>query len=114
MKLEIKALNLIFYRGGLTLVIIHAHITIKPDLREAFLKDVVHLVQQSQAEEGNISYQLYEDTTQLNKFVMLEEWKDAEAVSFHFNTPHFKEFGKMAENYFQEPTRVNKYEATQS
>ncbi|WP_456279166.1 putative quinol monooxygenase [Bacillus sp. AK128] len=94
------------------MIIIHAHIFVKAEHREGFLNDVINLVQQSQAEEGNISYQLYEDTSKANKFVMLEEWKDAEAVNFHFNTPHFKEFGKMAEQYFQEPPRVNKYEAT--
>lgn len=94
------------------MIIIHAHIVVKEEFRESFLNDVVNLVDQSQAEEGNISYQLYEDTTKPNQFVMVEEWKDADAVTFHFNTPHFKDFGKMAANYFQEPTRVDKYEAT--
>ncbi|WP_246941569.1 putative quinol monooxygenase [Bacillus pinisoli] len=93
------------------MIVIHAHIFVKEASRNEFLRDVVSLVENSQAEEGNISYQLYEDTTKPNKFVMLEEWKDAEAVTFHFNTPHFKEFGKMAKEYFQEPAQVVKYEA---
>ncbi|MBM7661948.1 quinol monooxygenase YgiN [Bacillus mesophilus] len=94
------------------MIVIHAHILVKSEHREGFLKEVANLVKESQAEQGNISYQLYEDTSQANKFVMLEEWKDADAVTFHFNTPHFKDFGKMAQNYFQEAPRVAKYEVT--
>jgi quinol monooxygenase YgiN len=94
------------------MVIIHAHILVKAEHRVGFLKEVVNLVEQSQAEEDNISYQLYEDTSQPNKFVMLEEWKDEDAITFHFNTPHFKEFGKMAQSYFQEAPRVAKFEVT--
>lgn len=78
--------------------IIHAHIKVKPEFRQPFLEDVKNLVKGSQAEDGNISYQLYEDTTQANSFVMLEEWVDAAAVEFHFSTPHFKEFGKWRRN----------------
>jgi quinol monooxygenase YgiN len=90
--------------------IIHAHISVKPTYREQFLKQVKGLVKDSQAEEGNISYQLYEDTEQPNKFVMLEEWKDQAAIEFHFQTPHFKQFGEKSKEFYQEPTKVMQFE----
>ncbi|RSL33319.1 antibiotic biosynthesis monooxygenase [Salibacterium salarium] len=93
------------------MIIIHAHIKVKPDCRLDFLERTKELVKQSQAEEGNISYKLYEDTEDSNTFVMVEEWKDEDAVAYHFETPHFKDFGKLSEELLQEPPHVIKYDA---
>jgi quinol monooxygenase YgiN len=125
MKLEIRALSLTYCsfnisgilkllkrNGGKSLIIIHAHIKVKPEYRQDFLDNINELVEKSQAEEGNVSYQLYEDTQHDNQFVMLEEWKNAEAVQYHFETPHFKDFGKMSRDFLQGPLHVVKYEAT--
>jgi quinol monooxygenase YgiN len=92
--------------------IIHAHIKVKPEYRDAFLEQVKELVKQSQVEEGNISYQLYENTELPNAFVMLEEWKDASAIEFHNQTTHYKEFGKVAKDFLLEPPQVVKYEVS--
>ncbi|WP_078546164.1 putative quinol monooxygenase [Litchfieldia alkalitelluris] len=92
--------------------IIHAYIKIKPEYREEFLEKVRDLVKNSQAEEGNISYKLYEETTEQNAFVMLEEWKDKAAIEYHFQTPHFTEWGKISKDFYSEPTKVLQFEAT--
>jgi quinol monooxygenase YgiN len=92
--------------------IIHAHIKVKPEQREAFLLQAKKLVKHSQAEEGNVSYQLYEHADLPNTFVMLEEWKDASAIEFHNQTAHYKEFGKVAGGFLQEPPRVVIYEVS--
>lgn len=86
--------------------IIHAHFKVKPEARDAFLTHVQPLIEGSQAEEGNISYRLYEDTEIHNQFIMVEEWKDQEAIDFHNQTSHFKQFGKAAGDFFLEPPQV--------
>jgi quinol monooxygenase YgiN len=90
--------------------IIHAYIKVKPEYRNDFLEEAKNLVRDSQQEEGNISYRLYEDTEHPNTFVMLEEWKDMKAIEYHNQTPHYKNFGKNAGQFLQEPPRAVKYE----
>jgi quinol monooxygenase YgiN len=46
----------------------------------------------SRAEEGCISYRIYEDTELENEFVFVEEWADEAALQRHFGTPHIAEF----------------------
>lgn len=90
--------------------IIHAHIKVKPQYRNLFLEKVEALILNSQMEEGNMSYQLYESTAESNAFVMLEEWRDEAAIQFHNHTPHFKEFGAISKDFLQEPPNVVRYE----
>ncbi|MDQ0299277.1 quinol monooxygenase YgiN [Salibacterium salarium] len=85
---------------------------VKTDVHHTFLERTKELVKQSQLEEGNISYKLYQDTDHPNTFVMIEEWKDQHAVDHHFESSHFKEFGKITEELLQEPPHVVKYSAT--
>ncbi|WP_246031862.1 putative quinol monooxygenase [Salibacterium salarium] len=56
---------------------------VKSDVRHTFLDRTKELVKQSQLEEGNISYKLYQDTDNPNAFVMIEEWKDQHSVDYH-------------------------------
>jgi quinol monooxygenase YgiN len=46
----------------------------------------------SRAEEGCLSYRVYEDTEIENEFVFVEEWESQEALERHFSTPHIAEF----------------------
>ncbi len=46
----------------------------------------------SRAEQGCISYRLYEDTEIENDFVFVEEWESDEALKLHFATAHVRDF----------------------
>jgi quinol monooxygenase YgiN len=50
------------------------------------------LARASRAEEGCLSYRLYEDTENENEFVFVEEWDSQQALERHFATPHIAEF----------------------
>ncbi|WP_018923103.1 putative quinol monooxygenase [Salsuginibacillus kocurii] len=93
--------------------VIHAHMKVKSENREEFLERVQSLIKESQAEEGNISYDLYEDVSEPNKFVMLEEWRDEDAVEYHFQTPHFAHFGDIAENLLEGAPEVKRFEVNE-
>jgi quinol monooxygenase YgiN len=60
--------------------------------REALLEVGQAVAAASRAEEGCISYRLYEDTEIPNEFVFVEEWKDEEALTRHFQTAHVRDF----------------------
>lgn len=92
--------------------IIHALIKVKHEHREDFLNAVQPLIEGSQREEGNIRYELFEHTKDKNSFVVVEEWQDMDAIKFHNNTPHYKEFGKTSSVYLAEPPQVSIFEAS--
>lgn len=90
--------------------IIHAYIKVDSNQQEKFLEQAKDLIAGSRAEEGNISYQLYQDTNETNAFVMVEEWKDMEAIKYHGQTEHYKRFGVNTKDLLSAPTNVKRFE----
>ncbi|QNB09865.1 antibiotic biosynthesis monooxygenase [Herbaspirillum frisingense] len=56
------------------------------ELRTALEK----VVPPSRKEEGCLRYDLHVDQESPDRFVMLEEWRDAQALKEHESTAHFK------------------------
>ena len=76
-----------------------AQIFIKPEHVDAFLAATPDLIAKSRAEAGCITYNLYQDPNDRTKLLFFEEWKNQAAIDFHFETEHFKNFGKMLEEF---------------
>ena len=55
-----------------------------------FSKD---LIENSKSEEGNIDYNLYEDTSD-NSLMFVEKWESLEILQKHLKTDHFLKFGQ--------------------
>nr|WP_239565362.1 putative quinol monooxygenase [Brevibacillus fulvus] len=91
-------------------MIIHAFLKVTPEHRTTFLELAEQVVKHTQAEPGNISYQLFEHTGQANTFVMLEEWQDEHALKQHGESAHFQEFIRKAKPLLVEPLQARKYE----
>ncbi|BCG57129.1 putative quinol monooxygenase [Paenibacillus sp. URB8-2] len=96
------------------MIIIHAVFHVNPERRETFLVETGPLVAASQAEEGNLSYELYEHSEQKNVFIMVETWRDSEAVKFHNATSHFTAFAGKAGEFLSAPLDVKVYSAEQA
>ncbi|MFD2168468.1 putative quinol monooxygenase [Tumebacillus lipolyticus] len=84
------------------MVIIHAYLVVNPKHREQFLQLARHITSGSQAEEGNISYRLYEDAERSDAFVIVEKWKDHQAIAHHNQTDHFKSFIRDVKGLLEE------------
>ncbi len=102
-----------FLKGMKNVIIIHAEIKVKPDVRKEFLNQAAQLVEASQSEPGNISYRLMEEASAPNTFMMIEAWKDEEAVRAHNQAEHFKAFGNAAAEMLEAPLNVKRYSAEQ-
>ncbi|MQA18920.1 putative quinol monooxygenase [Rugamonas rivuli] len=75
-------------------LIVVATLTAKPG-HEAVLKAALErIVPLSRAEDGCIRYDLHADLANPASFVMLEAWRDADALARHEATPHFHELLK--------------------
>jgi quinol monooxygenase YgiN len=89
---------------------IEAKMVVREDKREEFLQEAKALIEGTRNEEGYISYTLFESTENKNEFLMLEEWKDEEAVASHNGAPHFVAFVGKAKELLAGPLQAKKFE----
>lgn len=92
------------------MIIIHARMSVKPEKREEFLQEIEAVMEGSQAEAGNNSYDLFQDPKDANSFVMVENWKDMEAVQAHNTSSHFQKFSSAAKEMLNAPLTADVYQ----
>ncbi|MVP00663.1 putative quinol monooxygenase [Paenibacillus lutrae] len=85
------------------MIIIHAHLQVKPEQEQAFLEEMKNLLPLTRAEEGNISYDLMKDTEKEHHYTMVELWKDVEATASHNTSAHFTAFVQKAPAFMAAP-----------
>ena len=95
------------------MIIIHAVLKVNPERREQFLSEAKQLLAATHAEEGNLSYELYENAGDANSFMMIETWRDAEAVASHNTSTHFTAFAAKAGEFLTAPLDVKVFNAEQ-
>lgn len=93
------------------MIIIHAGMQLQPGKDEAFLKEILPLVEASRAESGNVSYDLYKHAEKDNAYTMVEVWKDQQAVASHNSSAHFTAFTGKAGEFLAAPLDVKVYAA---
>jgi len=69
-----------------------ARVFVKEGQEAAFLEVTTPLIQATRAEGGNISYSLYQSTTDPKEFIFYEEYKDDAAFATHGSSEHFATF----------------------
>lgn len=82
---------------------------VKPDCKEKFIELAKILVPASQAEDGNIYYNLHESVEDPYTMAFIEAWKDQAAIDFHNNTPHFTTICPQFAELFEAPIEVTHY-----
>jgi len=60
------------------------------------------------AEDGNFKYDYYMSTADADEMLLVEKWRDADALSVHSSQAHFKRLGEL-KNDFVEDTAIEKY-----
>jgi quinol monooxygenase YgiN len=81
-------------KNSLTIV---ANVTVQPEFKDVLLQAFQKVVDGTRKEAGNISYNLYEDTSNPLRFTFVEIWKSQSAIDSHNNSDHFKEFAATVE-----------------
>jgi quinol monooxygenase YgiN len=75
-----------------------ANVTVYPEFRDEILPAIEAVVEGTRKEEGNISYDVFEDTANPLRFTFIETWKSQAAIDSHNASAHFVEFAKALEN----------------
>lgn len=92
------------------MIVLNVTYRCKPDMREEFLETIMAegIDVASRAEAGNIKYDYYRSAKDENEILLLEKWRDADAVAEHQGEAHFKRLGEI-KNEFVEETVIEKY-----
>ena len=83
----------------------------KPDLRDEFLETIIAegIDAASRGEEGNLEYDYYIPADGGDDLLLVEKWKDADALTLHGEQPHFKRLKEIKDRFVME-TVIEKYE----
>ena len=73
-------------------LIVVATLTAKPGHEAALQAALEKMVPPSRAEAGCSRYELHGDIEHAGRFVMIETWRDQQALTEHEATPHFRAF----------------------
>ncbi|MCI0587137.1 MAG: antibiotic biosynthesis monooxygenase [Planctomycetes bacterium] len=65
-------------------------ITGLPGKEEELRRELLALAAPTRAEPGSLAYDLYQSTSEPNRFVRFEQWRDAAALEDHKRTPHLR------------------------
>ena len=65
------------------MVVLHAHVPIKPEARDRWLSIVDVVARASRAEEACRSYRIYEDIETPSSFIFVEEWESLDGLYRH-------------------------------
>ncbi|MFK8793182.1 putative quinol monooxygenase [Planococcus plakortidis] len=91
------------------MMIIHAHLQVKPDQKQAFLNESKILIDASRQERGNVLYDLMKSVEKDGHFTMVEVWEDAQAIEAHNASKHFTAFSKKAAGFMSAPMELKVY-----
>ena len=94
---------------------VEVHYFVKAGMRQAFYDAIMQsgIAAASRAEAGNEKYDYYFDPENENELLLLEIWRDAEAVRLHGETPHFKALAALKAEYVTE-TVIRRFRLTET
>ncbi len=74
------------------MLVVVGSMAVKPGMREEVLEVSTRMAVASRAEAGCISYRFFSSLEEPDTIFAFEEWESEEALAFHFQTDHMKEF----------------------
>ena len=93
------------------MIVLNVTYKCKPDLRDEFLEMIYTegIDTASRSEEGNIKYDYYTPVDGSDDLLLLEKWRDAEALDAHGRQPHFARLGELKKEFVID-TIIEKFE----
>lgn len=89
------------------MLIVHVHITVKPDSIAAFKEATIENARKSRLEPGIAGFHLIQQNDDPTRFVLIEVYRNAQATAAHKETAHYAAWRERAEPLMAAPrTRV--------
>jgi quinol monooxygenase YgiN len=92
------------------MIVLNVTYKCKPEMREEFLEAIMSegIDDACRSEEGNIKYDYYFHTDNNDELLLVEKWKDADALEKHSKQPHFARLGELKKDYVND-TIIEKF-----
>ena len=84
--------------------------SVAPGRRQAYYEAVSSVIEAARQEPGNISYEDLFPPENPDEIVILERWKDAQALAEHDASPALKKLPEIKAKFAATPAVVTKYE----
>ena len=83
------------------MIVLNVTYQCKPGKRDDFLKTIITegIGAASRAETGNIKYDYYLPVDGSNELLLVEKWKDADAIAEHGKQPHYARLKALKADY---------------
>ena len=93
------------------MIVLNVTYKCKPDMGDEFLEAIMAegIDEACRAEDGNIKYDYYFPADGSDELLLVEKWRDAEALAVHGKQPHFARLGEL-KNEFVDDTAIEKFE----
>ena len=94
------------------MIVLNVTYKCKPDLRGEFLEAIMTegIDAASRAEAGNIKYDYYTPVDNSDELLLVEKWRDADALKEHSVQPHFLRLGELKPAFVLD-TVIERFEA---
>jgi quinol monooxygenase YgiN len=77
-------------RKGASVIYVIAELRIKPGTAEKAFAEARKAIAGTVKEDGCISYDMHQSVSDPTRLVLVERWASRDALTRHFETPHFK------------------------
>lgn len=78
--------------------------------KEKVIEFAQDLIKNSKAEEGNVDYNLFENTAD-GSLMFVEQWESKEILAKHLQTEHFINFGGNIDGLLSADLEINVFDA---
>ena len=92
------------------MIVLNVTYKCKPQMRDEFLEMIISegIDVECRAEEGNLKYDYFIPTDDSDDLLLVEKWRDAEALAIHSKQPHFAKLGEIKKDYVND-TIIEKF-----
>ena len=93
------------------MIVLNVTYKCKPNMRDDFLEAIMAegIDVECRAEEGNLKYDYYYAANDDDELLLVEKWRDAEALAVHSKQPHFARLVEIKKEYVKD-TIIEKFE----
>jgi len=89
--------------------VVHVHIHVKPEHREAFIQATLENARNTVEEPGNLRFDVLAQLDDPNRFVLNEVYRDEAAMDAHKATAHYATWRDTVADWMAEPRRGIKH-----
>ena len=97
------------------MIVLNVTYLCKPDQRDEFLKMIIRegIDEACRGEDGNYKYDYYLPAAGGDELLLVEKWRDAEALARHGKEPHLARLKELKAEYVTD-TRIDRFETQES